>query len=258
MSGRHWSSPSKAARAPVPEGAQRDLLVLFDVDGTLLDGGRLIVDTMVQAFLAAGEAPPDPARVQAIIGLSLPEMVGDLAAHLPVDRRDKILAGYRLRYFEAIEREEEPPIFPGAETALLCLRRAGVTLGITTGKSGRSLTHMLDAMQWHDLFRTVQCADDNPSKPDGTMVWKAFFEADRKARHTVLVGDSRYDMRAARNAGIRAIGVAWGYNTPEALLAEGAIAIAQDFDHLTDLLLTLDGTAIGASDEPVDAGVSPE
>lgn len=253
MPGRHWSRAPDAAWDLPSSTVASDMLVLFDVDGTLLDGGRLIVDTMVQAFLAAGATPPAAVEVQKIIGLSLPEMVDTLAAHLPRDQRDKILAGYRLRYFDAIESEDEPPIFPGAETALLTLRRAGLRLGITTGKSRRSLVHMLDAMQWHGLFRSIQCADDNPSKPDGTMVWKAFFEADRKASQTVLVGDSRYDMQMARNAGIRAIGVAWGYSTPDALRAEGAMAVAEDFDHLTQLLLTLATPQIGAADRPVEA-----
>ncbi len=252
MPGRHWLNPTE----PPPFASAAcacDLLVLFDVDGTLLDGGRLISDTMVQAFLGAGEAPPGSAQIQDVIGLSLPEMVSALATHLSQGRRDKILAGYRLRYFDAVEREAEPPIFPGAETALLALRRAGIGLGLTTGKSRRSLTHMLDALQWHRLFRTVQCADDNPSKPDGTMVWKAFFDADRKARQTVLVGDTRYDMQMARNAGIRAIGVSWGYNAPDELLAEGALVIAEDFDHLTEVLLDLSASDTTRTGRPVEA-----
>ncbi|MEM7644393.1 MAG: HAD-IA family hydrolase [Pseudomonadota bacterium] len=242
MSGRHWVRNAGSAQVLELGGQLREMLVLFDVDGTLLDGGRVIVDTMEQAFLAAGETPPDPEAVKGIIGLSLPEMVDKLAAHLPRDLRNKILAGYRFRYFDAIERQDEAPVFPGAETAILRLRRHGIPLGITTGKSRRSLTHMLDTMGWHHHFRTLQCAEDNPSKPDRTMVWKAMFDADRRARHTILVGDSRYDMRMAANAGIRAIGVSWGYNPPEELLAEGAIGIARDFDHLTEMLLTLAGS----------------
>ncbi|MEJ6393648.1 HAD-IA family hydrolase [Gymnodinialimonas sp. 2305UL16-5] len=236
MAGRHWEK--RIHRDPTPRDVPlTGSLILFDVDGTLLDGGELISHTMVEAFHAAGETPPSLDHVRSTIGLSLPEMVDALGSHLAQDRRDKILLGYRLRYFDTVDQEETPPVFPGAGPAIERLRRAGFVLGITTGKARRSTSHMLVSMNWTRHFHTVQCADDNPSKPDITMVRRALLETGRTAAETILVGDSRYDMRMAKAAGIRAIGVSWGYNPPQELLLEGAMFIARDFDHLTEALL---------------------
>ncbi|MEM7488090.1 MAG: HAD-IA family hydrolase [Pseudomonadota bacterium] len=239
MRGRDWYSLRETARFWRPEPLPVDLLVLFDVDGTLLDSAGRIADTMVAAFRAAGEAPPDRSAVQAAIGLSVPEMVGHLAANATPDRREKILAGYRLRFADDIARETEPPVFPSAEDAILRLRRAGLCLGLATGKSRLSVDRLLDVMGWHGHFQTVQCADDNPSKPDPAMIHRALRATGRAAGRTVLVGDTRYDMRMAAAAGIRAIGVAWGCNASDDLHAEGATAIAADFRHLTDILMEL-------------------
>ncbi|MEX3016730.1 HAD-IA family hydrolase [Gymnodinialimonas hymeniacidonis] len=236
MAGRHWSHKAQ-------QGSQPDLvplngsLILFDVDGTLLDAGDLIARTMIEAFLAAGEAPPRTADVRSIIGLSLPEMVAHLADKQSADLQAKILSGYRLRYFDLVEQEETPEVFPGADKALRRLREAGFVLGLTTGKARRSTEFMLSDNNWGQYFHTVQCADDNPSKPDPTMVRRAMMATGRSIGETLLVGDSRYDMRMARAAGIRAVGVNWGYNQGVELLSEGAICVARDFEHLAALLL---------------------
>lgn len=218
-----------------------DLLVLFDIDGTLIDSDGQISDTMAAAFEAAGLPPPSRAQVTETIGLSLPEMVESLAAQSPVtitpDCCAKIAAGYRLRDADATMSMEEPPVFPGAETTLWRLRRAGVTLGIATGKSRVGMNYVLDAMDWHGYFKTVQCADDNPSKPDPAMLEKALAEIGIDRTKTVFVGDTWFDMEMASACDVRAIGVAWGYQEPELLLSSGAETVVDNFDALVTLLL---------------------
>ena len=217
------------------------MLVLFDVDGTLGDTDAQIVGIMVSAFEAAGLPPPSLAQVVETIGLSLPEMVEHLAAQstvtITIDCCAKIVAGYRLRFADALARKEEPPVFPNAETTLLRLRRAGLTLGIATGKSRLGVDYVLDAMDWRGHFQTMQCADDNPSKPDPTMVEKALAATGTDRTQAVLVGDTSFDMEMAAACGVRAIGVAWGYHRPERLLSAGAETVVDDFETLGTLLL---------------------
>ena len=214
-----------------------DALVLFDVDGTLVDGEAQICDTMADAFLAAGRAAPERWAIRAVIGLSLPEMVERLASGRDAAEIDKIVAGYRLRFADAMDRMEDPPIYTGAERAIRRLRAADVTLGLATGKSRLGLAPVLDATGWHRYFATVQCADDNPSKPDPTMIRKALTATGVDPARCFMVGDTLFDMRMAREAGVRAIGVSWGYQPASLLTEGGAEAVADDFHALVDLLL---------------------
>lgn len=223
-----------------PVAPSRRGLILFDMDGTLNDGAALISETLIEAFLAAGEDPPSEEDVRSVIGLSIVDMTIRLAQHLPRDRHEKIINGYRLRYFDLVEGDKIPPVYSGASQALSRLGQSGFTLGLVTGKARRSLNHVLCAMNWTRHFRTIQCADANPSKPSRVMVSRALLETGRSARETILVGDSRYDMRMARAAGVTPVGVSWGYNPPAVLRAEGAVAVARDFDDLFDILARID------------------
>ena len=90
-------------------------------------------------------------------------------------------------------------------------------LGIATGKSRRGVAHLLDRHGWAGIFATIQTADDHPSKPHPAMLEKALAETGADRRDSVMVGDSTFDMAMARDAGIGAIGVSWGYHRPEAL-----------------------------------------
>jgi phosphoglycolate phosphatase len=225
-----------------PSAGEAGFLAVFDVDGTLLDGGPMIAETMREAFAVAGAAPPRAEDVTDLIGLSLHEIVASLARGLTAEARDKILVGYRTRFYDAFELSDELPIFAGADAALRTLSRRGVRLAIASGRRARGVRYMLDAMGWADLVAVVQTADDNPSKPDPTMLRRALREAGVGPDRAVMIGDSRYDMRMARAAGVPALGVEWGYNPAEELRAEGARDVAGGFAALTAMVLEMAGT----------------
>ena len=87
-----------------------------------------------------------------------------------------------------------------------------------------------------DHFVSLQTADRHPSKPHPAMLEAALAEALALARDTVMIGDTSYDMAMAVAAGVRPIGVAWGYHTADELLAAGAVAVAQTPRELKELL----------------------
>ncbi|CTQ50124.1 HAD-IA family hydrolase [Jannaschia donghaensis] len=206
-----------------------DLLVLFDVDGTLVDADAQIAETLRDACLAAGHEAPDASAVKATIGLSLPEMVAALMPMVDADGRDRIISGYRLRFADSLERLSEPPMFDGAESTLRRLGRDGIALGLATGRSRLGVDHLLNAMEWRDVFATVQCAQDNPSKPDPTMLHRAMQATGHPPERTVFVGDTTFDMEMGSAAGVTTLGVAWGYHPVDALRGAGAGLIVPDF-----------------------------
>ena len=125
-----------------------------------------------------------------------------------------------------------------ARTELLHkLERADLLLGIATGKGRRGLETVLTHHGLRALFATLQTADDNPSKPHPAMLERAMAETGSRPGETVFVGDTTFDAEMARGAGVRFVGVAWGYHTPEELAAAGAERLLESFTELPPLVL---------------------
>lgn len=216
--------------------APRPRLVIFDVDGTLVDSQDHIHAAMTAAFDAEGLLVPPRAEVLSIVGLSLPEAVARLVPELANNRRDRIVAAYKAS-FAPLRGEARAPLYPGARAALLALQARGdVALGIATGKSRRGLDHLLAAHDLAGLFVTMQVADDHPSKPHPSMVKAALDEAGIAAADAVMVGDTTFDMAMARAAGVEALGVGWGYHPPADLARAGAREVVNAYDALLPAL----------------------
>ncbi|WP_284264814.1 HAD-IA family hydrolase [Roseicyclus amphidinii] len=213
-------------------------LVIFDVDGTLVDSQAHIVAAMNAAFAANGLTPPDRAHTLSIVGLSLPVAMARLAPEHS-DRIDALVTAYK-DSFAALRHANGAalsPLFPGARAALDSLKAEDHTiLAIATGKSRRGLLHILDLHDLHGHFLSVQTADDHPSKPHPSMIEACLSETGIAPDRAVIVGDTTFDIDMARAAGIASLGVAWGYHPPEALTASGAAAILQGFDALPTTL----------------------
>lgn len=213
-------------------------LVLFDVDGTLIDSQHVIVAAMDAAFAAVGLVPPSRAEVLSVVGLSL-----DLAMARLLGRTDATVpalsAAYKASFAELRHSEtHQEPLYPGAREALARLAaRDDVVLGLATGKSMRGVRAILDLHDLHGRFVTIQTADDHPSKPHPSMVLQALAETGVAPDRAVMLGDTTFDIDMGRAAGIVAIGVAWGYHDDAALIAAGADCVLDDY---RDLMPALD------------------
>lgn len=130
----------------------------------------------------------------------------------------------------------EEPLFEGIAEVLETLAARGWTLGVATGKSDRGLDHCLATHGLSSLVATRQTADRHPSKPHPAMLEAALAEAGATPGEAVMIGDTQYDIAMARSAGVRAIGVAWGYHEAAELIAAGADAVADTPAHLLELL----------------------
>ena len=213
-------------------------LIIFDCDGTLVDSQHMIVAAMHAAFGAHDLPVPARERLLSIVGLSLHQafhVLGNGEAAFPVA---SLVEGYKAAFFDLRQTGEHlEPLFPGAREAVEALdRRADIVLGIATGKSQRGVRAVLGRHGLIDCFRTIQTADDAPSKPDPGMVLAAMQEVDVAPANTVVIGDTSYDMAMAQAAGAAGIGVAWGYHPADALHAAGARAVIGDFAELMPAL----------------------
>jgi len=212
-------------------------LVIFDVDGTLVDSQASIVAAMTGAFGAEGLPVPERAAILSIVGLSLDHAMLRLAPELAAEIRARLVEGYKAAY-HAHRLEQgaaHSPLFPGVGAVLARLAvRPELLMGVATGKSRRGLDALIEAHGLERYFVTRQVADDHPSKPHPSMIHAALDETGVDAGGAVMVGDTSYDMDMARAAGVAGLGVSWGYHAPEAL--KNAASVIHRVDDLSPAL----------------------
>lgn len=218
-------------------------LVLFDVDGTLVDSQAHIVGALTAMYADGGREAPARERLLSIVGLSLPVAVATLEPDLAIDEVDRWVDAYRAAFVDARRAGAPSPLYPGAREAMDALRAApGVLIGVATGKSRKGLAHVLETHGLGSVFATTQTADEHPSKPHPSMVESALGETGMAPGRAVIVGDTTFDIEMGRAAGIATIGVAWGYHPPGTLAAAGASAVIASFADLPGTVARLLGS----------------
>jgi phosphoglycolate phosphatase len=211
------------------------VLVVFDIDGTLVDSQAIILAAQRATFAAHGLPAPDRETSLSVVGLSLVEA---FTALVGPDGPVEALADTYREVFHQLRADEaaEEPLFPGAAKILQALAGQGVLLGVATGKSQRGVRHLVEKHGWTSLFSTIQTADDAPSKPHPAMLLQAMAETGSEPRDTVMIGDTAFDMAMARAAGVTAVGATWGYHPSRRLVEAGAHHLVADFGAFADLL----------------------
>ncbi|MCU0885445.1 MAG: HAD-IA family hydrolase [Beijerinckiaceae bacterium] len=211
-------------------------LVLFDLDGTLLDSSRIIIGAQELTAEAHGLPHPGRERGFAVVGLSLDvalaELFGDaVPAH-------ELSVTYK-RIFNGLRGTAgyEEPLFEGIADMLSNLSRwPDTVLGIATGKTLRGVEYVVETFGWQGLFAMIQTADNSPSKPHPGMIHQAMEKAGAGPQRTVMVGDSVHDMRMARAAGVTAIAVSWGFQPAAMLVEAGADLVARTTADLAPMI----------------------
>ena len=212
-------------------------LAVFDVDGTLIDSRSSIFRAAVEAAHAINIDPPTYDQVRAIVGVSL----FDALAMMRPDLDSETIALYTHEFQQAFLRFHADPDFSedlylGAEETLRALKAEGWLLGMATGNSRRGVTRTVAKHGWGDLFDVTFCADDGPSKPHPHMLQRNLDALGVATHEAVMIGDASHDMKMARTACVRAVGVSWGFHTVEELQLAGAHDIVHDFTELKALL----------------------
>jgi phosphoglycolate phosphatase len=218
-------------------------LIVFDLDGTLVDSRTTIVSTMQQAFTAKGRTAPSEKQICNIIGLKLEAAV---AALLPSQAREQEVHELSGCYREIFARNRNDDgfrerLFPGVRNLLRTFDRPEMFLGIATSKGRRALH---ETLVYHEIaahFSTLRCADDGPSKPHPAILLRALDDVGVTPEEAVFVGDTTYDMETARNAGTRALGVSWGHHSGTALMEAGAARVLRSTEELQVLLMDMIG-----------------
>ena len=209
-------------------------LIVFDWDGTLMDSAAQIVACVQAAAREIGWKPQSEGAVRNIIGLGLIEACRELYPERSVDDYQVLADAYRKQFFSGFEEGNQ--LFDGACNVLTSLKDWGYLLAIATGKSRGGLQQALRETGLESLLDASRCGDEAASKPHPQMLQEIMAELDVEPRHTLMVGDTEYDMAMARNAGTAAIGVCYGAHEPKRLISYEPLACLGDISELLEFL----------------------
>ncbi|MEL6478405.1 MAG: HAD-IA family hydrolase [Pseudomonadota bacterium] len=211
-------------------------LVIFDIDGTLVDSQAHILASMSYAFAKTGLALPPRHDCLGVIGLSLPQAMAVLVPEASAAEIARLVAFYKESWTTLGQEREAPMLYPGARDAVHGVDASGALISAATGKSRRGLERMLGETGLAPLFLGTQTADDAPSKPHPQMVLNCLAATGVAPEQAVMVGDTAFDIEMARAAGCRALGVSWGYHAEARLTGAGAEEVLPDFTALLPAL----------------------
>ncbi|SEQ37051.1 phosphoglycolate phosphatase [Loktanella sp. DSM 29012] len=215
-------------------------LVIFDVDGTLVNSRAAIVHAMRAGFAAVGRDYPGDAACLRGVGLSVDVMFRALVPDAPDTELVALRSAYQQAYYDhraSLGSEAMAPFYDGARDALDRFRAQDTLLmAAATGKSLRGMQAMIADHGLVGYFQSVQTADHHPSKPHPSMIHQVLSDTGVEPARAVMVGDTSFDMQMGRAAGVATIGVSWGYHPPEALDADRIITDFAQLDAAVDAL----------------------
>jgi len=209
--------------------------VLFDVDGTLVDTNYLHVVAWWHAFRSQGHIVP-MSTLHRTIGQGADRLVQTV-----LGREDGAVSAAHSDFYGPFLHRLEP--FPGAADLLRATKKAGLAVVLASSASAEEADHLTDAIDADDAVDAVTHKDDvEESKPDPDIVETALRKGDIDRDAAVLVGDTVWDVEAARKAHVDCVAVLSGGISEGDLRDAGAVAVYRDVQHLLD---ELDSSPIG-------------
>lgn len=181
--------------------------VLFDLDGTLIDSIRLILDSYHHTLAVHGLPPRTDEEWLAGIGTPLRVQFRDWAGD--ASTLEAMIATYR--EYNLAHHDQRIAAYPGVVGMVHDLRRTGVRLGLVTSKNTPGARRGLRVIGLEDSMEVIIGADDvERPKPHPEPVLLALDRLGARAETAMYVGDSLHDMHAGRAAGVRTGAVLWG------------------------------------------------
>lgn len=222
-------------------------VLLCDLDGTLVDTAADLAAALNRLLGELGLSPLPEAAVRRFVGRGVPHLVEQGLAAAGAPARDGALPAHVARFlahYDAAPAVHSRP-YPGVAPTLLRLREQGWRLGVCTNKPQASSEAVLRAFDLLALFDAVGGGDRFAArKPDGAHLHATLVLMDGAAGEAALVGDSRTDVAAGRDAGVPVIAVDYGYaGVPAADL--GADAVVADFAQVPAALARLRRSGLG-------------
>ncbi|NIA12488.1 MAG: HAD-IA family hydrolase [Nitrospiraceae bacterium] len=198
-------------------------LVVFDIDGTLLETDRVTVPAVQRTFAAYGLPEPDAGKICSFFGAPVKDYLDWLAELCPEGKVDEIVDKTNRLELDLIA--EEGRLYPGVEAMLAGLRSDGYTLALCSNGPEDYVAEFVRAYEMERFVSVVQARGD---RPEGKRVMLGEILEALHERPVVVVGDRHDDVDAAHAHGALAIGARYGFGADEELRETDAQVDAAD------------------------------
>jgi phosphoglycolate phosphatase len=210
-------------------------LVVFDLDGTLLDTHADLIDSLNHTIASIGLAPVSYDDLTHLVGHGAKVMIEracKLHGHpLTEDESGPLLQRFIAHYSSTMPGHTKP--YPGLIAAMDNLKANGFTLAVCTNKLESLARTLIDALGLTHYFAAITGGDTFPvRKPDARHLLGTIEKAGGTPERSIMVGDSFNDIAVAKNAAVASIGVPFGYSDVPIESLEPT-RIIQHFDELT-------------------------
>jgi phosphoglycolate phosphatase len=212
-------------------------LVLFDLDGTLVDTAPDIARALGAALAEIGLPPLPLDTVKQMVGDGARELIRRALAGAPADpaREEAAFGRFLASYRENVCVASQ--LYPGVVEGLAALRSDGAALAVVTNKPGDLARALLAALGIAASFEAVIGDGDGfPRKPDPAAALSVLAKVGASPERAVMVGDGLPDMRLARALGATAVAATWGYVSAAALADEAPAFLAGSFQEAISLI----------------------
>ncbi len=210
-------------------------LIIFDLDGTLIDSSGDIAWAAKRTLESMGYGPLDTGTVKASIGSGVVSLLSSLMPGEGPESIERARRAFLELYSTRLTVETR--LYEGVEETLGFFREKGKLMAIVTNKPIGLTNGIVGALKIGGFFKMVLGGDSLVTKkPRPEPVLKVLGELDSTASGAVFVGDSAIDCEAGRNAGVRTIGAAYGFRGTEELERAGCEFIINTFAELREVL----------------------
>ncbi|MGM0596075.1 MAG: HAD family hydrolase [Myxococcota bacterium] len=215
---------------------KNDKLLIFDLDGTLIDTRKDIVRAVNLTLDELGYPRCGFEEIVSRVGYGPGQLILKcISRELEPKDQEKARKTFSRVYHENLI--EDSDFFPGMKTMLAGLEQ--FNKAIVTNKSTPHLEKTLSILQGKHFFDLYQGIDENnPPKPDPEVTLKVMRILKADPKDTLFIGDSEIDLHTGKNAGIKTCGVLWGYRSEQELARENPDYLVKNITRLQELIFT--------------------
>jgi phosphoglycolate phosphatase len=208
--------------------------IVFDLDGTLVDSAADLCGVVNQMLKRHGRMELDLEEIRKMVGDGAAKLIerGFAAQGLPAPLPD-LTKEFLALYEQRLAAETRP--FPGVVSTLEKFQAAGLQMGVCTNKTTHLSRRLLDELDMTRFFSAIVGGEGPTRKPDPQHLRTTIEALKAREATTLMVGDSRNDVAAAKAAGVEVVAVTFGYTTipPREL---GADKVIDRFDELAAIV----------------------